>query len=108
MKKGKMTEVEVSCIKGMMADKVPSELMAKQLDRSVTAVQKEEGAITQQAIKDQMYIKSTKKGQGGVVVMTHAGSTQVDTNHDSASQKTTEEKTEKGRRGESIHKIYNK
>lgn len=107
MKKGKITEVEISCIKGMMADKVSSELMATQLDRSVSSVKKEVGAITQQAIKDQMFIKATKKGQGGIVVMTQSGSTQVDTNHDSAAQQSTEERTLKGRRGESIHTIYN-
>ena len=41
MKKGKLTSTEIACIKGMVADKVPEEDMAKQLDRSISVVEKE-------------------------------------------------------------------
>ena len=61
MKKGKLTSTEIACIKGMVADKVPEEDMAKQLDRSISVVEKEVKRITEEAARDQLMVRKTAK-----------------------------------------------
>ena len=40
MKKGKITEVEKACLRGMMSTQISEEDMAKQLNRSVEVVKR--------------------------------------------------------------------
>ena len=103
MKKGKFSTTEVACIKGMLSDNISTEHMAKQLDRSDVSIKAEAERITQEALKDQLYIKKTGKGQGGVVVMTENASSQIDAKHNSPAPKTGKSKA---RRGEWVHTIY--
>ena len=95
MKKGKITEVEISCLKGMAMDNVSAKGMAKQLNRSVETIQKELDHISDKVLRDQMLITKTASGVPGVAVMTKAGSLRAD--------ETTIPR--KGDRGEWVHKI---
>jgi len=102
MKKGKITEVEISCLKGMAMDNISAEGMAKQLDRSVEAVQKELDRISDKVLRDQMLITKTAGGVPGVAVMTKAGSLRADENKNQPPPTTIPRKTD---RAEWIHKI---
>ena len=103
MKKGKINPTETACIKGMVADGIPMKQMAVQLDRTPTAIQKEIDRVSQQAMKDEMFIKTTAKGEGGIVVMTQNTSTKIDEN-----RKNNAGTQQKSRRDEWVHKIYKK
>ena len=100
MKKGKFNPTETACVKGMLAAGIPASQMGKQLERTPTAIQKEIDRVTEEAIKDQMFIKKTAKGEGGIVVMTQAASSQVDEAREAPQPK------EKTRRSQWVHKIY--
>jgi len=101
MKKGKITEVEIACIRGMIAADISEEEMAKQLGRSVTSVQKEAKKISDEAVRDQLVIKKTARGEGGIAAMTEAGSTRGD---DSRSEKAPEAPVPQ--RNKWVHTIY--
>ena len=79
MKKGKITEVEKACIEGMIASDISIEDMATQLDRSVSAIQKESDKIKSKSVREQLYINKTASGNKGVAVMTEAASARNDT-----------------------------
>ena len=80
MKKGKVTGIEMSCLKGMLSDNISVEEMARQLDRSAGFIKKEL-AVLQKAVEDaSLFIKKTASGQDGVAIMTPAASTRVDDN----------------------------
>tara|TARA_R100000008_G_C3449541_1_gene98636 strand:- start:137 stop:445 length:309 start_codon:yes stop_codon:yes gene_type:complete len=102
MKKGKLTDIEIACIKGMIAEEVSSDDMAKQLNRSVSLVEKEVKKISEQAVRDQLTIKKSARGQGGIVAMTEAGS--VNSNRDSS----TTESPVATERSKWVHSIYGK
>ena len=102
MKKGKINPTETACIKGMVAAGIPMKQMASQLDRTPTAIQKEIDHLAQQAMKVETFIKTTAKGEGGVVVMTQNTSTKIDENRKKNSGK------QKSRRDEWVHTIYKK
>jgi bisphosphoglycerate-independent phosphoglycerate mutase (AlkP superfamily) len=102
MKKGKITEVEISCLKGMAMDNVSAEGMAKQLNRSVEAIQKELDRISDKVLRDQMLITKTAGGVPGVAVMTKAGSLRADENKNEPPSTTI---PRKGDRAEWVHKI---
>tara|TARA_R110002020_G_scaffold95727_2_gene229475 strand:- start:5072 stop:5386 length:315 start_codon:yes stop_codon:yes gene_type:complete len=104
MKKGKITETERACIRGMMSTDLSQEEMAKQLDRSVESVKKEVEKLTQEAIRDQLILKKTGKGESGVAVMTEAASLKADADRQSF------EPPEKSQaeRGKWVHTIYGK
>ena len=89
MKKGKLTDVEKSCIKGMLSDDMSLMTMATQLDRSVPIVEKEVELIKRQkeriksdAAREQLFINKTAAGSKGVSIMTEAASVQVDVSKD--------------------------
>lgn len=80
MKKGKVTGIEVSCLKGMLSDSVSVEDMARQLDRSASFIRKEL-VVLQKAVENaSLFIKRTASGQDGVAIMTPEGSTRIDNN----------------------------
>ena len=102
MKKGKITETESACIKGMLADNLSVEDMAKQLNRTVSVIEKEAKRISEKAVRDQMMITKTARGDGGIVAMTEAASMKTDeTRSKSAPQASPE-------RGRWVHTIYDK
>jgi|TARA_R100000656_G_C3889723_1_gene116300 IS30 family transposase len=101
MKKGKLTEVEIACIKGMLAAGVSNEDMAKQLNRSSGLVKKEAERISEDNSRDQMIIKKTAKGEGGIVAMTEAGSLKSD-----KTDKATPPSDSSRERGKWVHTIY--
>tara|TARA_R110002020_G_scaffold465188_1_gene686452 strand:- start:491 stop:805 length:315 start_codon:yes stop_codon:yes gene_type:complete len=80
MKKGKATNVEVSCIKGMLLDKVSTEGMASQLNRSVGFVKKELATLQKSLERASLFINKTAGGDPGITVMTPAASTKIDEN----------------------------
>jgi hypothetical protein len=80
MKKGKLTEVELACLKGMAIADFSVNEMAKQLDRSVNSVQKELDRINEQNLRDKMFITRTAGGDRGVTIMTEAASVRADEN----------------------------
>ena len=89
MKKGKLTDVEKACIKGMLSDNMSVMTMATQLDRSVPIVEKEvelikrqEERIKSDAAREQLFINQTAAGSKGVSIMTEAASVRVDTSKD--------------------------
>ena len=101
MKKGKITEAEKACIEGMIASDISIEGMATQLDRSVSAIQKEADKIKSKSVREQLYINKTAAGNKGVSIMTEAASTRGDTMKDRSiteSKKTT--------RSPWVHKIH--
>tara|TARA_R110002020_G_scaffold443394_1_gene654618 strand:+ start:831 stop:1133 length:303 start_codon:yes stop_codon:yes gene_type:complete len=78
MKKGKMTEAEYACIRGMIANDIEVGVMAKQLDRSVDAVQKAVDSIEAEIARDKLIINKSAKGQKGLAVMTQEASERDD------------------------------
>ena len=62
MKKGKITEVEIACLRGMIAGDVAEEDMVKQLGRSASFIEKEVKKISDEAVRDQLVIKRTEAG----------------------------------------------
>ena len=102
MKKGKLTSTEIACIKGMVADNVPEDDMAKQLDRGVSVIQKEVKRISEEAARAQLMVRKTAKGEGGVVAMTEAASMKVDS---ARSKPAPEAPTQ---RSKWVHTIYDK
>jgi hypothetical protein len=78
MKKGKITAVESSCLKGMIADGISIEDMCNQLDRSNVIVEKEVNRIKEESVREQLFINKTASGSKGVSVMTEAASTMGD------------------------------
>ena len=56
MKKGKITEVEIACLRGMIAGDVAEEDMVKQLGRSASFIEKEVKKISDEAVRDQLVI----------------------------------------------------
>ena len=102
MKKGKLTSTEIACIKGMVADNVPEDDMAKQLGRGVSVIQKEVKRISEEAIREQLMVRKTAKGEGGVVAMTEAASMKVD---DARSKPAPETSTQSSKW---LHTIYDK
>jgi hypothetical protein len=82
MKKGKITQTENACIRGMLANDINVEGMAKQLDRSVEVVQKEADSIEAEIKRDQLIINKSAKGQKGIAVMTPEASMRIDDNRE--------------------------
>ena len=80
MKKGKVTDVEVSCLKGMLSDNISEGDMASQLDRSVSFVKKELSILEKVAERDSLFINKTAGGEPGISVMTPLASTKIDEN----------------------------
>ena len=81
MKKGQLSEVENACIRGMFEEGVSPSDMAKQLDRSVTAIKKAIGPLQKQkekAERESYFINKTAGGQEGITVMTQAASVRGD------------------------------
>jgi len=104
MKKGRINPTETACIKGMLAEGIPIPQMGKQFDRTPAAIQKEIDLIAKQAVTDQMYIKTSAKGESGIVVMTQNASTKIDENR----KKAATQAPQKGRRDEWVHTIFDK
>jgi IS30 family transposase len=100
MKKGKLTVAEVACIKGMMADNVSEEDMAKQLGRSLDLIAKETKRIGEEALREQMMVRKTAKGEGGIVAMTEVASMKAD------EERSKPAPTAPTKRGKWIHTIY--
>ena len=103
MKKGKITEIEKACLKGMIASELAIEDMATQLDRSVTLIEKEVESIKSQSVREQLYINKTASGSKGISVMTEAASARGDTTQEKV---TTIPKHDT--RSPWMHKIHNK
>ena len=82
MKKGKLTDVEKACIKGMLSDDMSVMTMATQLDRSAPIVEKEVERIKSDTTREQLFINKTVAGSKGVSIMTEAASVQVDVSKD--------------------------
>ena len=82
MKKGKLTDVEKACIKGMLSEDVSIASMATQLDRSALIVEKEIERIKSDVMKEQLFINKTAAGSKGVSIMTEAASVRVDASKD--------------------------
>jgi IS30 family transposase len=103
MKKGKITATEVACIKGMIAEEVSEKDMAEQLGRSLDLIEKEVKRIAEEAVREQMMIRKTARGEGGIVAMTEAASMKAD---DTRSQPAPE--SAPTQRGKWVHTIYDK
>ena len=103
MKKGKITATEVACIKGMIAEEVSEKDMAEQLGRSLDLIEKEVKRIAEEAVREQMMIRKTARGEGGIVAMTEAASMKSD---DTRSQPVPE--SSPTQRGKWVHTIYDK
>lgn len=78
MKKGKITAIESSCLKGMIADGVSIENMCTQLNRSNAVVEKEVNRIKEASVRDQLFINKTASGNKGVSILTEAASVRGD------------------------------
>ena len=102
MKKGKLTDTEIACLKGMIAAGVSTADMAKQLSRSLAVVEKEAKNISDQAVRDDLIIKKTARGQSGIVAMTEAGSMS------SEGDASTTEPPAPTERSKWVHSIYDK
>ena len=90
MKKGKITATESACIKGMIANDVPTTEMATQLDRGLATIEKEVERIKSDSVKEQLFINKTASGSKGVSIMTEAASVRGDVAKDrESSSKTT-------------------
>ena len=81
MKKGKLTVIESSCIKGMISDDVSTADMATQLNRGLATIEKEVERIKSDAVREQLFINKTASGSKGISVMTEAASVRGDTAH---------------------------
>ena len=82
MKKGKLTDVEKACIKGMLSDGMSVMTMATQLDRSAPIIEKEVERMKSDTTREQLFINKTAAGSKGVSIMTEAASIQVDASKD--------------------------
>ena len=82
MKKGKLTDVEKACIKGMLSDGLSIASMTTQLDRSALIIDKEIARIKSEVMREQLFINKTAAGSKGVSIMTEAASVQVDASKD--------------------------
>ena len=89
MKKGKLTDIEKACIKGMFSEDISIMAMAAQLDRSAPIVEKEVELIKRQkeriesdTAREQLFINKTAAGSKGVSIMTEAASVRVDASKD--------------------------
>ena len=80
MKKGKITDVEVSCLKGMLLDNISEEDMARQLGRTTSFVKKELAVIQKAVERASLFINETASGEKGVSIMTPLASTKIDEN----------------------------
>ena len=78
MKKGKLTAIESSCIKGMIADDVSTADMATQLNRGLATIEKEVERIKADAVREQLFINKTASGSKGISIMTEAASVRGD------------------------------
>jgi len=78
MKKGKITAIESSCLKGMIADGVSIENMCTQLNRSNVVVEKEVDRIKKESVREQLFINKTASGSKGVSIITEAASVRGD------------------------------
>ena len=85
MKKGKLTDVEKACIKGMLSEDVSVASMATQLDRSALIIDKEIARIKSEVMREQLFINKTAAGSKGVSIMTEAASVRVDASKDKSS-----------------------
>tara|TARA_R110002020_G_scaffold37499_3_gene113257 strand:+ start:6622 stop:6936 length:315 start_codon:yes stop_codon:yes gene_type:complete len=103
MKKGKITATEAACIKGMIAEEVSEQDMANQLDRSLSLIEKEVKRISEEAIREQMMIRKTARGEGGIVAMTEAASMKGD-----ATRSQPAPEASSTQRGKWVHTIYDK
>jgi hypothetical protein len=99
MKKGKMSDSELACLKGMLSEDVSTEDMAKQLDRSVSAIEKELNKIAEEREREQLFINKTESGNEGVSIMTPHASMKIDDAR--------RDRISKPQRNDCIHKIYN-
>ena len=88
MKKGKVTQTEYACIRGMMDNDVEVEAMAKQLDRSQEVVQKALDSIEAEIKRDQLIINKSAKGQKGIAIMTPEASMRIDDNRENRQPET--------------------
>ena len=52
MKKGKLTAIESSCIKGMISDDVSTADMATQLNRGLATIEKEVNVLSQMLLEN--------------------------------------------------------
>ena len=78
MKKGKITAVESSCLKGMIADGISIEEMSTQLNRSNAVLEKEINRIKEESVRDQLFINKTASGNKGVSIITEGASVRGD------------------------------
>tara|TARA_B100000029_G_scaffold274890_1_gene269694 strand:+ start:1715 stop:2023 length:309 start_codon:yes stop_codon:yes gene_type:complete len=101
MKKGKITQTENACIRGMLANEIEVKAMAKQLDRSLDLVQKEVDSIEAEIKRDQLIINKSAKGHKGVAIMTPQASMQIDSRRENSNGPDTSSKVER-----SIHTIH--
>tara|TARA_R100001143_G_scaffold62392_1_gene65596 strand:+ start:302 stop:607 length:306 start_codon:yes stop_codon:yes gene_type:complete len=100
MKKGKVTQTEYACIRGMMSNDINVESMAKQLDRSQEVVQKAVDAIDAEIKRDQLIINKSAKGHKGVAIMTPQASMKID------DARQNRESTDPSKIKRSIHTIH--
>ena len=100
MKKGKLTAIESSCVKGMVADNVSTADIATQLNRGLATIEKEVERIKANAVREQLFLNTTAAGTKGVSIMTERASVAGD-NPKEASSETPPKKTHSS----SIHKI---
>jgi len=98
MKKGKLSDSELACIKGMLDENCSAEDMSKQLDRPVSVIEKELEKIAKQRERDQLFINKTESGNEGVSIMTQHASMKIDD--------TRQDRTSPPQRNDCIHKIY--
>ena len=100
MKKGKVTSVEVSCLKGMLLDNIPEGDMARQLGRTTSFVKKELAVIQKAVERASLFINETASREKGVSIMTPAASVKID-------EKKSKESTvpQKSNKRSWIHKI---
>ena len=78
MKKGKITEIESSCIKGMIANDISTGDMAAQLNRGLATIEKEVERVKANAVREQLFINKTASGSKGISIMTEAASVRGD------------------------------
>jgi len=102
MKKGKLTELEIACLKGMLDIDAEVTAMAEQLGRSVASIAKTVDRIRQEAARAELFINKAAGGQEGISVMTEAASVRGDTARDRASS---QEPAKTSSRAQWVHKI---
>ena len=104
MKKGKITEIESACIKGMISADIATSKMATQLDRGLATIEKEVERIKADAVREQLFINKTMSGNKGVSIMTEAASVRVD---DTRKKTPTIPNKQDEKRSPWLHKIRN-